>query len=208
MSAKNELQEYFQKLRLPCPEYKSERMGGRDHQPNWISTVKLFDGTEIKGEIHSTKSKAELNAAEKALEVLLILNKKTIKTQKLYAENAALLVDVENLPNFIDEINDMVQGLDIYAFIGHHHCLATKKFPSPVKKIESHSTRVDGTDTCMQVYTGFFLSQNIYNTYFIATRDHYGSTLVEMIMHQPGPWTNKTAHLVTQPNHLFKYLEK
>lgn len=208
MSAKNELQEYFQKSRLPCPEYKSERMGGTDHQPHWISTVKLFDGTEIKGEIRSTKSKAELNAAEKALEVLLILNRKTVKTPKLYVENAALLVDVENLPNFIDEVCDIVQGLDIYAFIGHHHCLATKSFAPFVKKIESHSTRVDGTDTCMQVYTGYFLSQNKYNKYFIATRDHYGSTLVEMITVQPGPWTNKTAHLVTQPNHLFKHLHE
>lgn len=203
MSAKNQLQEYCQKMKWGYPEYTAERLGGSDHQPEWIARVKIQGEIEMQGEIEKTKGLAEASAAAKLIQHI----KKDVEvTKKIDGKGCILLVDVENLPNFIDEINDKIINLDIYAFIGYHHCLSNRGFPANVTKIESHSTRRDGSDTCMQVYTGFLLAQMKYNTYFIATRDHYGSSLVDMILHQPGPWINMNAHLVTQPNHLYKLL--
>jgi hypothetical protein len=139
--------------------------------------------------------------AESALKSLIVHDGSETKT--MVPPRTALFVDVENMPNFIDEVNIAIDGLTIYAFIGHHHCLATKTWSgSNVTKILSHSTRPDGTDTAMQVYIGYHLAHNNYDRYYIATRDHYGSALVEMISVQPGPWEQKLGYLVTQVGHI------
>jgi hypothetical protein len=41
--------------------------------------------------------------------------------------------------------------------------------------------RPDGTDGCMQVYAGFLLSQRVYSEFIVATGDHFGPVLCEMI---------------------------
>jgi hypothetical protein len=120
---------------------------------------------------------------------------------------AAILVDVENMPKFIDDIKDMIfvpkyTSVTIYAFVGEHHCLVDKDFPEHVVKIISPSTRPDGTDCCIQVYTGMLLAREEYDTYLIATRDHFGSALVEMIMTSNLGWNNKCARVVTKPAHI------
>lgn len=118
------------------------------------------------------------------------------------SHKSAILVDVENLPKFIDAISNKLHNYIVYAFIGEHHCLSEKEYPPGVIKITSPSTRSDGTDTCMQVYTGMLLSQEKYESYIIATRDHYGSTLVEMISSPGLGWSPKKARLVTNPTQL------
>lgn len=120
---------------------------------------------------------------------------------------AAVLVDIENMPKFIDDIKDMsfrpkYTSVTIYAFVGEHHCLVDKDFPEYVIKIISPSTRPDGTDSCIQVYTGMLLAREEYDTYLIATRDHFGSALVEMIMTSNLGWNNKYAKVVTKPAHI------
>lgn len=116
--------------------------------------------------------------------------------------STAILVDVENLPKFIDAISNKLHNYAVYAFIGEHHCLSEKEYPPGIIKITSPSTRSDGTDTCMQVYTGMLLAREIYDSYIIATRDHYGSSLVEMISSPGLGWTPKKARLVTNPSQL------
>lgn len=118
------------------------------------------------------------------------------------AGRTVLMVDVENLPKFIDEVVKQITGLTIYAFVGEHHCLAGKEFPKGVIKILSPSTRQNGTDTCMQVYTGVFLTKDLFDTYLIATRDHYGSALVDMITADSLAWKRKNARVVTQISHI------
>lgn len=117
-------------------------------------------------------------------------------------KSTVILVDVENLPKFIDEIKDRVNEFVIYAFVGEHHCLSDKIFPESVIKILSPSTRPDGSDTCMQVYTGVMLACEMFDNYIIATRDHFGSTLVEMISTSGLGWKNKNARLVSKPSQL------
>jgi hypothetical protein len=111
--------------------------------------------------------------------------RKNVDVQRiLMPVKSVLIVDVENLPKFIDEYNGQnFQNFDveIFAFVGKYHCLSTKKFPENVKKILSPSTRADGTDTCIQVFVGIMLCKEVYDYYFIATLDHFGSALVDMI---------------------------
>jgi hypothetical protein len=111
-------------------------------------------------------------------------------------------VDVENLPRFIDEIGSRLSIYTVYAFVGEHHCLIDKEYPKGVIKIISPSTRPDGTDCCMQVYTGMLLAQEAYDTYLIATRDHYGSALVEMISSCNLGWIPKSARIITKASQL------
>ncbi len=205
MSAKNELQEYCQKGKLTLPIYKTNVVKGGPLKPSWISTVILDNKELITGEFQTTKIGAETSAAKCALKLLII--PQVIPQVSIYDidPTTVILVDVENLPNLIDEILSTTNGATIYAFIGYHHCLANKTWKSPnVNKILSISTRADGSDTCMQVYTGHLLATQDFKKYLIATRDHFGSTLVEMITVQEGPWKSAEAHLVTQISHVIQ----
>ena len=263
---KNELQEFFQKNKLPVPKYFCERNGGTDHEPLWISTIVFHDGTVIVGPPSSNKTMADMTVASIALNSLdkltktlspikchksinslsspinchnsikstnslpspinchnsnkpntssvkcvslptspTICNKSTKNKSINTTENKkriAVLVDVENLHKFIEGITDRLNEFTVYAFIGIHHCLSDKEYPDNVIKILSPSTRPDGTDTCMQVYTGMLLSQEKYDEYIIVTRDHFGSSLVEMIIYPSFGWKPKPARLVTKPSQL------
>lgn len=317
MNSKNQLQEIYQKRKLPLPKYRTVRHGGSDHKPLWISTVVLFDGTKHTGDVFFGKSGAELSAALKAINavrqfdvpsgneipaianvpVISIVKQNTGKSKALLGNSVnslssdnrvvnpiippkinhvvnpimvpsvnpitvpnnnpiivpnvnpitvpnnnpitvpnnnpitvlnnnqirvsnnnlivpdkpcgktAILVDMENMPKFIDDISTITfdhkySSVTIYAFVGEHHCLVDKGLPAGVIKIISPSTRPDGTDSCMQVYTGMLLAIGGYDSYLIATRDHFGSALVEMIMAPNLGWDSKYAKVITKSTHI------
>jgi hypothetical protein len=180
---KNILQQYCQKHKLPVPIYKTKSKG-HQHKLLWKARVILFDGSAINGSYTSTKVHAEMIAAENALKYIVKSNKPN-KPNNGYREvqkRTCLLVDVENLPSFIDDVVSNIRGLDIYGFVGKHHCLVDKDLPNNAIKIVSPSTRKDGTDSCMQMYVGYLLTLNKYDTYYIATRDHFGGALVDVIL--------------------------
>lgn len=188
------------------------------------------DFKEVTSDIFGSKIKAEISAADLVLNILTRIDVSTkglhfidpvivpdvsqispksitpnqliLHKKRTVGRRTALFVDVENLPKFINEVVQEIEGIDIYAFIGYHHCLSEKTFPENVIKVLSPSTRADGSDTCMQVYIGYMLAQEKYNTYFIATRDHYGSALVEMITTDTLLWKKKDAKVVTQVSHI------
>lgn len=203
--SKTSLKEYYEKNHLSPPQYSTNYCGGPPHNPAWQSTVTLYDGTKIAGEISKSKSAAESSAAKKVLDNLTFTNQNKRVNIRQAPERSCLIVDIENMPNFIFEVLQEISDLVIYGFVGEHHCLANKEYPSGVIKIISPSTRTDGTDSCIQVFTGYLLSTESYNIYYIATRDHFGSSLVEMISSNSLPWnktTTKTAKLVTQVSHI------
>lgn len=195
MLSKNLLQEYYQKKKEPLPVYEIIRLGGFDHLPRWQCRVTTSDKIVAIGGVKKNKSEASMSAAKK---VLKIINNKPI-VMKSVPDRTVLLVDVENLPKFVDSVVKIYNNLDIYAFVGKKHCLAHKEVPNGVHKILSPSTRQDGTDTCMQVYVGYLLANNKYDNYLIATMDHYGDVLVEMINHHKLIWEGKEARVVVRP---------
>lgn len=233
LSAKNRVQEYFQKNQLPLPKYSTHRVAGADHEPLFVSIIQLSNGPSIEGEKCANKKAAEMSAANKFLSIMMstainlslmnispinlssidipTMNLSQMSLNGLYTpmpitkrvpDRTVLLVDVENMPNFIQEVTRSIENITIYAFIGQHHCLSNKIFPNCVIKILSPSTRADGTDTCMQMYIGYMLSRNMYDKYLIATRDHYGSAVVDMIKTDTLLWPMKDAQVVTQVSHI------
>ena len=218
--SKNILQEYFQIRHLPLPKYQTIKCGGSDHQPLWHSTITFWNNQtneyqDIIGDIAGTKVKAEISAAHTVLCALNQHNTSPLRScsaplvsfqnsnKKMRVnDRTALFVDVENLPKFAEEAAANIDNITIYAFVGYHHCLSEKVFPDNIIKVLSPSTRSDGSDTCMQIYIGVLLSQNKYDTYLIATRDHYGSALVDMITSDTLLWSKKEARVVTQLSHI------
>src|SRR5690606_2609736 len=112
------------------------------------------------------------------------------------------LIDLENMPKIIEELNEN-KYMDIFIFVGEHHNLVKKEYKLKSTKIISPSSRKDGTDTCMQVYVGFLLNENKYDTYLIATKDHYGFALADIIVSNQLGWKNKTAKVISDINQLF-----
>jgi len=195
MNYKNLLQEYFQKKKLPIPQYESFRVGGTDTLPEWQSTVIIYDNTKYMGEKCLKKTAAENSAAFIALK---LIEKQEVINPYDYKVNTAILIDIENLPKFYEEIPSYDlsnQNLTVYGFIGQYHPLSPKINNYKMIKVISPSTRPDGTDTCMQVYTGMLLMLEKHEHYIIATKDHFGSALVEMITNPNLGWVAKTAQL-------------
>lgn len=202
MSAKNTLQELCQKHGWKHPSYTSV-CKGPPHCPIWSTEICMFPPNtptiKFEGENQPTKKLAEQDAATKALplfctqpqEAILKITQKTI-----------LMVDVENLPKFIAQLPPYQGHLEIWGFVGKHHHLAGHNYGDDVVMVQSPSIRADGTDTCMQLYVGMFLGENQYDTYLIATRDHFGGALVDLITSKEMPWKSRSAHLVSSVDHL------
>ena len=104
------------------------------------------------------------------------------------------------MQKFIDELGNKANNYTIYAFVGEHHCLANKIYKTKVNVIHSPSTRKDGSDTCIQVFVGMLLTLEKFDEYIIVTRDHFGSSLVEMIQCSTLGWKGKEAYIVTDPS--------
>ena len=170
----------------------------------------LEDDISIKSELELLKfeNNSKSNLIEKSCNKITMLvdvenNSKSDLMEKS-RDKITMLVDVENLPRFIDDLllNEKYRNLQIYAFIGYHHPLAEKEYPSNVIKVISPSTRKNGTDSCMQVYTGVLLYKELYNMYYIITKDYFGTTLVEMITSPNLGWIPKSAKLISRISQL------
>jgi hypothetical protein len=205
--SKNKLQEFFQKDALPLPTYETKIIAN-GKSPIFVSTVTLCNGSQYQGEERSTKKLSEFSAAIKALGHLSDLDLKLEATAtndiNICKTRNVIMIDIENLHNFHKSFTNKEYGLfDIYVFVGVRHHLVNIKFDDNIHKIVSPSTRPDGTDTCIQVFTGLCLSQNLYDNYFIATRDKFGSALVDMITADGLLWKPKNAYVITEISQIY-----
>lgn len=158
-SAKNALQEHYQKLAkklgrpISLPIYNSKRCGGDDHIPLWISTVTLYDGKTYKGGVLSSRKKAEISSARVALvslneaklrknKIKVVLDKvesPNIKTE-LFLSNVndryLVLIDSENQPSAVRHFieNYKKSDVDLIAFLSVGHVLKYKINTDILKK--------------------------------------------------------------------------
>jgi hypothetical protein len=149
-----------------------------------------------------TKKSADMSAAANAIGYSKSLFMKPMVNRKYNSLNTCIIVDVENLHKFIDDIEDVIEDYTVYAFIGENHSLADKDYNNNVIKILSPSTRKNGTDTCIQVYIGMLLAKEKFDEYIIATNDHYGYSLVEMISNDGLGWKGKPARCISKASQL------
>ena len=195
---KTVLQQICQKRKLPLPTYKTEQVGKeRGNKILWQATVSSTFG-QFKSKIYYNKKHAEADCAEK---VLKYIEEQDNKITKFVIENKTLiLIDGENLPNFISEIDGKINlvesDVEIKLFITSAHALAQKETPSKTELVVINSTRRDSVDTCLQVYCGFLLSTKIYEKIYIATKDHFGDSLVELLNSNQHMWDATNALVV------------
>ena len=228
---KNRLQHYLQCRGEAIPRYKRVRVGGKDHTPLWSSSVRINSGLAFQGELSSSKREADFSAARHALEKLKQAernnNRKPVLVREIQLpgqsfsqeqsdsgeeerkERRILLVDVENLPNFIHTLYNeyrhlVVSNVTVHAFLGEHNPLSQKEYPPGVIIHRVPGIHRDGVDCCITVFVGFLLAQGEYDLYLIATRDKFAMALCEMIKAPNLAWRNKRALIVSQPSHVNK----
>lgn len=194
---KSRLSVYCQKNNLPFPVYIDER----DSNLLWTSTISL-PHIVCTGEAKKSKKEAQDNTAHKVLSQIEE-DAESVGTSGF--KNSCLLIDVENLHTFADLVSGKVTGLDIYAFVGRFHPLNNKTFGDDISRVIVNTAHKDGCDVCIELYTGIFLSQEKYETYYIATRDNFAHPLVELIRDPNNIWKPANAIVVTTPQELFSY---
>ncbi|CAK7994680.1 Hypothetical protein POVR1_LOCUS204 [uncultured virus] len=203
-NAKNRLQIRCQQDRLALPTYITFRNGGSDHAPIWVSAVNVGD-VSAKGSVAVTKIQAEMSAAEIFLSSYD--TKRPIKDSdavmsRVNLPRTVLLIDGENMHKFAESLSeDILNNVDVRLYIGEHHSLAEKEYDQRVIKIICKGFRKDLVDTCIQMQVARFLTQKHYDRYWIATRDHFAFTVVDLIGSSDMGWNAASGKVVTQVSH-------
>ncbi len=193
LSAAESALEYFSKIPMNLYNHNSCLNYDYTNSPSIQDNSKTIQPTYTK-----TRDEREINYVNPVIFEISPIDEKKLTPMKYQSmNNVAMLVDLENMPKFLDNIKDRLNEFTIYVFVGEHNALIERKLPKDVIKVVSPSTRSDGTDTCMQVYTGMLLSLDKHDEYIIVTRDHFGSALVEMITSSNLGWKPRSARVVT-----------
>ncbi len=204
LSAKNRLQELYQKQKLPLPIYDSTNLSSVPHIPSWRATVTLYDGTQYDSPICSTKTKAEIGAAECALKVAGVEHNsaKPSIVEKHFRYPVYVFIDVENQsPDAVIELCQRCRvstNLIIYAICGFKHVSATKDYDDKrVIKALSPSSRRDGADFYIATKIGECLGEMKVSagSVVVVTRDHFGDVMEDILRNQLGE--KRTRHAVS-----------
>ena len=218
MNPKTNLHEFLQKNNIPLPIYNTNRIGGTDHRPLYSSTIILNKCLEIKGNAENNKKEAENSAAFNAYEYIKTKGLKNFNIKNVYDDviyddvsvkknRYCLLIDMENLQKICEDVTDNeLKFIDVYVFVGKHSHLVNKKLNDSIKKIISPSSMKNGTDTCIQVYVGSLLEKNMYDVYFISSRDSFAAVLAEIINSNDIGWKNKKGYQISKIEHIYDYV--
>ena len=199
---KTVLQQLLQKRKLPLATYKTQQVGKeKGNKILWQSTVSCSVG-EFTSKIYYNKKHSEADCAEM---VLKYIEEQDTKINKFVIENKTLiLIDGENVPNFISELEEKINleksNVEIKLFITSTHALAQKETPNKTELVVINSTRRDSVDTCLQVYCGFLLSTNMYTKIYIVTKDHFGDSLIELLNSNQHMWEAINSKVIVNIN--------
>lgn len=237
LSPKNTLQEFCVKNKHSIPSYDTKKVGGTPHAPEWLSYVTIVMKKEgkdqsitVPGDVSMSKTEAEKTAATCMLtslgvaedplpidEVEKDMSLGTLPPSVPEEPGMAILIDVENIPNMIFSAVTLKQkypkaNITIFACVGQHHHSAKKDFGRRVKKVVVPTTRKDGVDTFIQMYAGHLMRGTEFDSFAIATGDHFGHALVELIEEgftaDESEVTQKRAIVVTTQEQLFRFFEE
>lgn len=196
LSAKNLLQEYYQKAKQPLPIYTADS-SGPPHQPTWIARVAVADGTVVSGFPKTSRVKAELSAAEEACNVLKFHNKiresksdlqralpsegvgwgktESFKTYGTDEQSLSFLVDLETASS---EVEVLLKGGVLETQISS---FARMKLPEATKA--DHvipSSRSEAVDLAIAMALMRWLDEDQGAKFVIITRNTFGVTIAEI----------------------------
>ena len=145
MSFKNTLQEHYQKLHLPVPEYTTiQNEGGL-----WVSSLTINNKTYV-GETKSKKIDAEQSTAKYVMSRssgIIVFDDCSLQSQaqakdeiciddKLPKGNNIILIDLENIPKGI-YLTTHKPGVTIFGFLSSYSSVSVKNFKHKVLTIDS-----------------------------------------------------------------------
>ena len=135
----------------------------------------------------------------------------TAPTKKM-SKRIAVIIDLENLPKFPKDIEDLVgiPNLDVYAVCSSHYHGEAFAEVNGVKKILHPALGANASDLCMTMFVGALLAKGDYDEYLLASRDKFVTPVVEIIRYgvEPSEWEPKSAHIISTREHLLKRLER
>jgi hypothetical protein len=182
VSAKNILQEFCQRKKIPFPIYDSKRTGGTAHEPIWecVCTLNIDGETLQEKSTSSNKTTGQLLCAQQLLNKMSDL----APPKKLFNGNSVILIDVENIPQILEELETFdFQGNEdkssVYLF--HSQNFTLKQFFPGVKVCSIKSSLKDSVDIAIQLKVGELL--NTTESFVIITRDHFAHSLREILIH-------------------------
>ena len=174
-----------------------------------ITTLRKDETPDFRKSASETKSFHDYETISDKIENLHLSKRVNFS----FNEDIVLMVDSENLPNLVVELFQKIEPndrLNVLLFVGEHHHLASK-VPGEdilgVKKIITPSSRKDANDTNIQMCVGAFLVDQTYEKYMIATKDHFGGSIVDIIEKPSKYWSTRKAFHVSHVDHVLKVLE-
>ncbi len=124
----------------------------------------------------------------------------------------AIIIDLENLPKFPREIEDLVsiEGLSFFSICGRHYHSSETFDVKGVRQILSPSIGPNASDICMMTFIGFCLSTEAYSEYLLVSRDKFVAPLVEIISKgtEPKTWVPKPAEIISTKGQLLERLKE
>lgn len=187
MSAKNQLQEIYQKKGVESPIYETTRVGGEAHTPEFRSTVTLHDDHKFESDIFSKKKDAEKNAAAKALLYVQGIVEKEEKAERkefILREDVDIFLDMENKPLIGEKIDKYIfssgEGeikLQFFASSGHP---TLRRIYERAEVIETPTAHKDGADVHIACALARLDDNRAYNQ-IVITGDHFGYALVDIM---------------------------
>lgn len=206
MSSKNQIQEFCQKRGLSMPKYLTTRLPSPAHQPEFVSKL-AFNNSTFEGEIASSKRRAELSAAEIALQSL---EEEKITQQIVYdGPPVLILVDLENQPRAVEQLQERINldastNIYILVFVSKISHLSEQVWDNErIKKHIVPSVRSDAADTYMIFMAGLWSTDLSYRNFIIMSRDHFAKTLEEIFHYH-----KKEAIMECQIDRIIDYLQK
>lgn len=197
-SAKNKLQEYFQRNNLELPTYSSVK----HHDGRWISSVILTLDKKyvIEGIYAERKRAAECSAAQKALDEKHIKSQLGLTSMEIRTRNVPqyplseiivpktkqdsytyVLVDYENTNKIptLDRMDIIRNDLTILRFVSHCHPKASTNEANYIVE----SSIADAVDHYISFYIGCLCThlKNDSLCIFVLSRDHFASAIPSFV---------------------------
>jgi hypothetical protein len=239
MNYKNFLQEMCMKTGLHLPKYQSESTSEHGLL-EWKTTLEIF-GKKFKS-VKPNKKEGEQEVARQAFLSQNKKKEETTKEKEIAKQPSkppyqvlaapkffddeillrkpsnslppkiAVIIDLENLPKFPQEVKDLVdiEGLSFFSVCSKHYHSVDTFDVKGIEMILSPTMGQNASDICMMTLIGSWLAKETYGEYVLVSRDKFVVSLKEIISQgtEPKTWVPKPCVIISSKGQLEEYLEE
>lgn len=184
MSAKNKLQEIYQKQQIEMPVYMTVNMSNQPHAPVWKAQVKTVDGHSVWSKAFPKKTQAENDAAQKCLKRIVgILQVELTKYVKPENPKTILLIDLENVQT--TKVKISAPDLHIIGFVGKYNRGILKDrewLESMMELVITDTVCDDAADHALTFHVGTLQAGTLKPLkWIILSSDHFAAVPIEFL---------------------------